>query len=165
MGKTPEDVIGELFRQIGALGRELDRSDDPQAAAERVAVSLEALRAQLAGLDAGQDAEAAFVRATAAIARMRDELQAAGADDAPLADLEDALARGGSAEAAARALDERTGGAFSRYRAANEARALEAIKRDARANAERGARQVKPDLDLGDTFAPGAADAAGEDET
>lgn len=158
MGKTPEDVIGELFRQIGALGLELDRSDDPRAAAERVARSLEALRAQLADLDAGEDAESAFARAAAAIERMRAEMKTAGADDAPLAHLEDALARGSGADDAARALDERTSGAFSRFRAANEARAMEAIKRDARANAERGARQVKPNLDLGDTG------ASGEDE-
>jgi DNA repair exonuclease SbcCD ATPase subunit len=145
MNKTPADMIAELFKQIGALGKEMDASAEPQAAAAQVAQSLEQLRATMAEMDAGEDAEAAFAQAAAAIAQMRDGLKDAGVDADALADdltqaLTPALSQG----------ERELGGAFSRYRAANESKAMDEIKQNAKANAERSAKQVKPNLDFSD---------------
>lgn len=165
MTTTPEDLLTELFRQIGALGREIDDSADPQAAAARTAQSLARLRAAIDDLDAGEDGRAALAQTAAAIERMRAELASDGADPAALDGLSAALGSGDGADAG-RAIDAQTGGAFSRYRADNEARALNEIGAAARANADRSARQVKPDLDLGAVMkrAGPRADGAREDE-
>ena len=150
MSKTPADMIAELFAQIGALGKQIDQSADPQAAAAQVAQSLEQLRAVIAAMDAGDDAEMAFAQATAAIAQAREALGTAGGEDKALADLENTLKQDKSADEMAQSLDEQTAGAFSRYRAANEAKAMEEIRQNAKANAEKGAQQVKPNLDFSD---------------
>lgn len=159
MSKTPTDMIAEMFKQIGALGRQIDASDDPQAAAAHVAQSLEQLRDVIAQIDAGEDAQAALAQATAAIEEMREELQKAGVDGDALANaLTPTLShpstgsgeREQSADEMAQSLDEQTAGAFSRYRAANEAKAMEGIRKNAQANAEQSAKQVKPNLDFSD---------------
>lgn len=146
MSKTSADMIAELFQQIGALGRQIDQSADPQVAASQVAQSLEALRAMIDGMDAGEDAAAAFAQATAAIEQMREGLKDAGVDgDAFANDLSQALTPALSqADQGERGL----GGAFSRFRAANEAKVMDDIREAAKANAEQSARQVKPDLDF-----------------
>lgn len=150
MSKTPSDMIAELFAQIGALGKQIDASADPPAAAAQVAQSLEQLRAVIEQMDAGDDAEAAFAQATAAIEQMRATLGNAGAENETWADLESTLKLDKSADEMAQSLDEQTAGAFSRYRAANEERAMDEIRQSAQVNAERSAKQVKPNLDFSD---------------
>lgn len=144
MSKTPEEMLTELLAQIAALGRQAEQSADPDVAAAIVAQSLHKLRDSVAAMDGGDDAGAALAGATSALASLGEELKAAGVDGARLAVLEKALASGD----VARAMDTETDGAFSRFRADREALAMEAIRRDARANADRSARQIQPDLDF-----------------
>ena len=159
MSKTPADMIAELFKQIGALGRQIDASANPQAAATQVAQSLEQLRAMIAEMDAGEDAEAALTQAAAAIAQMREGLKGAGVEDETLVELEDALKRDKSAGETVQSLDAQTDGAFSRYRAENEAKAMDEIRKEAQANAQRSAKQVKPTLDFSDVTKRAQEDA------
>lgn len=145
MSKTSADMIAELFKQIGALGKQIDASADPQAAAAQVAQSLAQLRDVIVQMDAGDDAEAAFAQVAAAIKQMREELKKAGVDGDEIADdltqaLTPTLSQG----------ERELGGAFSRYRATNEAKAMDEIRKNAQAHAEQSARQVKPNLDFGD---------------
>lgn len=145
-----DQLMAALLEQIHLLGKQVEKSDDPQAASEQVAQSLAQLREVIASMDAGEDAEAAFAQAAAAIAQMRETLGSAGGEDETLADLESTLKQGKSADEMAQSLDDLTAGAFSRYRAANEERAMNEIKQNAQANAERSAKQVKPNLDFSD---------------
>lgn len=145
-------MIAELFAQISALGRQIDASDDPQAAAAQMAQSLAQLRESIAAMDAGEDAEAAFAQVTAAIEQMREELKKAGVNDATLAGLEETLRQSKGADEMAQSLDKQTAGAFSRYRAANEVKAMDEIRKAAQANAEQSAKQVKPNMDFSDVM-------------
>ncbi len=143
-------MIAELFKQIDALGKQIDASADPPAAAAQAAQSLEQLRAVIAQMDAGDDAEASFVQASAALKQMREAVGNAGAEDVTLVDFESTLRQDKSADEMAQSLDEQTAGAFSRYRAANEAKAMDDVRKAAQAHAEQSARQVKPNLDFSD---------------
>lgn len=146
-----DQLMAALLEQIHLLGKQVEKSDDPQAASEQVAQSLAQLREVIASMDAGEDAEAAFAQAAAAIAQMRETLgSVVDGEDETLADLESTLKQGKSADEMAQSLDDLTAGAFSRYRAANEERAMNEIKQNAQANAERSAKQVKPNLDFSD---------------
>ena len=159
--EDPQAMMAQVIDGLAALRTEIEQTDaDALFRSPEAQAKLHELAAQL-GIEHETLEDADLARASQAAQQAKPDMSAALG--ALMGMLQEVTRGAKSMDDLAQALDEKTGGAYSQYRAKQQAETIDRVATRARQSATRSAQQVKPDLDVSEWLRQMRADA-GEDQ-